>query len=106
MPGSIFTLITPFTRNSVLFGLFTFVFPVVLYCAWSALAFLDLSQNGTIQRGRVWRWSAAILLLPLVGAAAYLVANPGPSRASRLAVVAGGAAVMLLAFSLTWIRVN
>ena len=106
MPGSIFTLISPFTRNTVLFGLYDYVVPITLYCAWSALAFIDLARaNG--DRGRTWRWSLAILLLPMVGAAAYLVFGSATfSRPTRLAVVMGGVAVMLGAFGLTMLRIS
>ena len=106
MPGSIFTLITPFTRNTVLFGLFDYVVPIMLYCAWSALAFIDLARaNG--DSGRTWRWSLAILLLPVLGAAAYLVL--GSSQAARrmgVAFVTGGLAVIAAAVVITLARIS
>jgi peptidoglycan/LPS O-acetylase OafA/YrhL len=106
MPGSIFTLISPLTRNTVLFGLFDYVVPIMLYCAWSALAFLDLARaNG--DRGRTWRWSLAILLLPVAGAAAYLVwGSSPPSRRAGVAFVTGGLAIMVAAFAITLVRIS
>ena len=106
MPGSIFTLISPFTRNTVLFGLFDYVVPIMLYCAWSALAFIDLARaNG--DKGRTWRWSLAILLLPVIGAAAYLMfASSQRSRRAGVTFVTGGLAVMAAAFVITWMRIS
>lgn len=106
MPGSIFTLISPFTRNTVLFGLFDYVVPIMLYCAWSALAFIDLARSNG-EKGRTWRWSLAILLLPVVGAAAYLVfGSSQTARRSGVTFVTGGLAVMAAAFVLTWMRIS
>lgn len=106
MPGSIFTLITPFTRNTVLFGLFDYVVPIMLYCAWSALAFLDLARSKGDQ-GRTWRWSLAILLLPVVGAAAYLVfGTVNRARRTGITVVISGVAVMVAAFAITLVRIS
>ena len=106
MPGSIFTLISPFTRNTVLFGLYDYVLPITLYCAWSALAFIDLARaNG--DKSRTWRWSLAILLLPMVGAAAYLAfGTANGARRTGVTVVMGGAAVMAAAFVITMIRIS
>jgi hypothetical protein len=106
MPGSIFTLISPFTRNTVLFGLFDYVVPIMLYCAWSALAFLDLARADGDQ-GRTWRWSLVILLLPVLGAAAYLVfGSSEKARRTGVAFVTGGLAVMAAAFVITWVRIS
>ena len=106
MPGSIFTLFVPFTRNGLLFGLFDYVVPIMLYCAWSALAFIDLARaNG--DSGRTWRWSLAILLLPIIGAAAYLVfGSSEKARRTGVAFVTGGLAVMAAAFAITLARIS
>ena len=106
MSGSIFTLFMPFTRNTVLFGLFDYVMPIMLYCAWSALAFIDLARtNG--EKARTWRWSLAILLLPVVGAAAYLVfGSSQTARRTGVAFVSGGLAVMAAAFAITLVRIS
>ena len=106
MPGSIFTLFMPFNRNTLLFGLFDYVVPIMLYCAWSALAFIDLARaNG--ERARTWRWSLAILLLPVVGAAMYLAfGSSEKARRTGIAFVTGGLAVMAAAFVITWVRIS
>jgi len=77
-----------------------------LYCAWSALAFIDLARtNG--EKARTWRWSLAILLLPVVGAAAYLVfGSSQTARRTGVAFVGGGLAVMAAAFAITLVRIS
>jgi len=106
MSGSIFTLFMPFTRNTVLFGLFDYVVPIMLYCAWSALAFIDLARADG-DKGRTWRWSLVILLLPVLGAAVYLVfGSSQKARRTGVAFVTGGLAVMAAAFMITWVRIS
>jgi|KBSSwiStaDraftv2_1062776.scaffolds.fasta_scaffold235455_2 hypothetical protein len=107
MPGSILKLFMPMTQNSVLFGVYDYLLPIMLYSAWSTLAFLDLAREGPGNRTRAVRWSTAILLLPVAGAAGYLLFGGSTiPRNTRLAVVIGGAAVMLAAFGYTWIRIS
>ncbi len=107
MQGSILKLFMPLTQNSVLFGVYDYLLPIMLYCAWSTLAFLDLARAGDANRARTRSWSAAILLFPLAGAAAYLLFGGSViPRLTRVAVVAGGAAVVLAAFGYTWIRIS
>jgi hypothetical protein len=107
MPGSILKLFMPMTQNSVLFGVYDYLLPIMLYCAWSTLAFLDLARAGDTNRARTRYWSAAILVLPMAGAAGYLLLGGSAiPRLARIAVVAGGAAVMLAAFGYTWIRIS
>jgi len=106
MSGSIFTLFMPFTRNTVLFGLFDYVVPIMLYCAWSALAFIDLARADG-DKGRTWRWSLVILLLPVLGAAVYLVfGSSQKARRTGVAFVTGGLTVMAAAFMITWVRIS
>jgi hypothetical protein len=107
MPGSILKLFMPLSQNSVLFGIYDYLLPIMLYCAWSALAFLDLARSAEDNRGRTWQWSAAILLLPLAGAAGYLLfGSSSLSRLTRVAVVAGGVVVVAAAFGYTLIRIS
>lgn len=107
MPGSILKLFTPLTQNGVLFGVYDYLLPIMLYCAWSTLAFLDLARAGDANRARTRYWSAVILLFPFAGAAGYLLfGGSAVPRFTRVAVVAGGAAVALAAFGYTWIRIS
>lgn len=80
MPGSILSLITPLRINSVLFAVYDYLLPIMLYCAWSTLALLDLARDGEADRGRTLGWTAAILAVPVVGPAP--TSSP-PGRASR-----------------------
>jgi uncharacterized membrane-anchored protein len=107
MPGSILKLFMPITHNSLLFGVYDYLLPIMLYCAWSTLAFLDLARANDANHGRTWRWSAVILAFPLAGAAGYLLfGGSAMSRTARVAVVAGGIAVAAAAFGYTWIRIS
>ena len=107
MPGSILKLFMPMTQNSVLFGVYDYLLPIMLYCAWSTLAFLDLARAGDADRSRTLRWSAAILVFPVAGAAAYLLfGSSAIPRLTRVSVVAGGLAVVLAAFGYTWVRIS
>jgi hypothetical protein len=107
MPGSILSLFTPLRLNAVLFGVYDYLLPLMLYCAWSTLAFLDLARAPEHDRARVLRWSATVLLLPLVGAAAYLLtARSELGRPMRLVAVLGGIVVVAAAAALTVVRIS
>ena len=66
MQGSILKLFMPLTQNGVLFGVYDYLLPIMLYCAWSTLAFLDLARAGE-DRARTLRWSARDSALPTGG---------------------------------------
>jgi hypothetical protein len=107
MPGSITALFLPFRINGVLFGVYDYLLPIMLYAAWSTLVFLDLARAPDGDRSRVVRWSAIVLLLPLVGAAAYLLfGGSAIRRPVRIGAVAGGIAVVAAAFALTMARTS
>ena len=100
-------LITPLNWTTVLHGLYDFALPLTLYCVWSTLAFLDLAGADQSDRRKVWGWSAAILLLPFVGSAAYLLMRGSRAgRAARLTVVLGGGGAMLVAFGFTYLLIR
>jgi hypothetical protein len=85
----------PFTVASVITGLFAYVVPIVLAAGWAALAFVALAegQGG----GQAIGWGLVVLLLPWLGAAAYLLSGRrGPGRVSRRMAVASGALVVLV----------
>ena len=107
MPGSILSFVTPWRLNTVLFGVYDYLLPMMLYCAWSAVAFLDLADRADQEPGSASRWGAAVLLLPVAGAAAYLLAGrPTLSRVARLATVIGGLVVVAAAYALTFYRIR
>lgn len=107
MPGSILSLITPWRLNTVLFGVYDYLLPIMLYCAWSTVAFLDLAERAEEEPGVAARWSMAVLLLPVLGAVLYLLA--GRSRLSALArraTVFGGLVLVGAAYALTFYRIR
>ena len=72
-------------------SLYAYFLPLMLYAAWSTLAFWDLSRRSDVTSGATFGWTAAILLLPFVGALAYHVAGgSGIPRPLRTTLVAGG----------------
>jgi hypothetical protein len=107
MPGTILSFVTPWRLNTVLFGVYDYLVPIMLYCAWSTVAFLDLADRAEREPGAARRWGAAVLLLPAVGAAAYLVAGRSTlSRAARTATLIGGLVVVAAAYALTLYRIR
>ena len=107
MSGTILSFFTPWRFNVILFGVYDYLLPIMLYCAWSTAAFLDLSERAEKEPGMVTRWGAAILLLPVIGAAAYLVAGRSTlSKVSRLVTVAGGVVIVAAAYGLTFYRIR
>jgi len=65
----------PFTVASIVNGLFAYLVPLALAAAWAGLAFVSLAERaGRDERAeRTVLWGAAILLLPWLGGAAYLL---------------------------------
>ena len=58
-------------------------------------------------RRRVLGWCALVFLLPFVGSAAYLVLERGAlSRVTRVTVLAGGAAVVLAAYGVSFALIS
>ncbi len=107
MPGSILTIFTPLSVNSVLFGVYDFILPIMLYCALSALVFLDLAQSEDRGAGRIVGWTAAVLLLPVIGSVAYLAFAGGTlPRARRLTVLITSLIVLGAAYGYTFVRVS
>ena len=82
----------------IVVSLYGYFLPLMLYAAWSTLAFWDLGRRANLSRGAAIGWTAAILLLPFIGALAYHVAGgseiPKPLRAT---LVGGGLAIFALA---------
>ncbi len=74
-----------------------FFFPLMLFTVWAALAFSDLGSRTDLEPAGRFGWSAAILALPWLGAAAYHLVGrskvPGPVRA---AMIGGGILVYVV----------
>jgi hypothetical protein len=95
----------------LLFGLYGYLLPFVLYAAWTSLAFWDIARRASggepehaMVRGAAIAWVAAILLIPFVGAAAYHAlgrsAIPGWLRALFVAGGLGAYLIILVVGSL------
>ncbi|MGE0551940.1 MAG: PLDc N-terminal domain-containing protein [Gemmatimonadales bacterium] len=86
----------------VLLDLYGFVLPFMLYAAWSTLVFWDLGRREDLSAGATSGWLAVVLLLPFVGALAYLLAaRTALPRHFRVSVVSAGVGMYLLVLLLT-----
>ncbi len=84
------------------FTVLVYLLPLLLYCSWSTLVFLELA-NAPPPAPRVWAWSLATCCLPFVGPALFLTVGPTRlDRATRWATVGGGAALVALGLILTY----
>ncbi|HEX5590957.1 MAG TPA: right-handed parallel beta-helix repeat-containing protein [Candidatus Limnocylindrales bacterium] len=83
------------TLTTVL-GLYGYVFPLVLYAAWVAIALWDLVRREPVSDRRRIGWMAVVLVVPVLGPVAYFVAGGSPiSRPVRWFLVLGGLAIYL-----------
>ena len=72
-------------------NLYGYLFPFMLYAAWSSLALWDIGRRADLPRGAAVGWIVAILILPFVGAMAYhMFGGSSVPRYLRSAVVGGG----------------
>ncbi len=107
MHGSILSFFTPFGVNGLLFRVYDYLLPVMLYCGWSALAILDLARAGAGERSKMVRWAAVVLLVPMVGPALYLLfGNSSIARGVRFGVVLGGVMIVVAAYGITLVRIS
>lgn len=105
--GTILSFFTPWRFNVILFGVYDYLVPLMLYCAWSTVALLDLSDRFEREPAVATRWSAAVLLLPVVGAVAYLAfGRSSLSRLTRYASVLGGLVLVAASYALTFYRIR
>ncbi len=92
---SLFSVNSPATAFQWWFVVYLYVLPFMLYASWAALSLLDLNERAA-QGGR-WLWGAVVLLLPVVGGAAYLITSARSLRpTSRYAIVFAGLLVWLI----------
>jgi hypothetical protein len=98
---SLFSLSHPATLFQVWFVVYLYLLPFLLYAAWSSLALMDLAERDD-DGGRVG-WGVLIVLLPLLGAACYLLASAASlRRPARVATVVAGLCVWLLPLAVGW----
>ena len=78
-------------------GLYGYLFPLMLYTAWVVLALWDLARREELSGGTRAAWTAAVLVVPLVGPLAYLVVGGSRIPAGmRWVLILGGLAVYVL----------
>ena len=81
----------------LVFALYGYLLPFVLYAAWTSLAFWDLARRDDLGRGAVLAWIAVVLLVPFLGVIAYhALGRPKLPGWLRAAVVGGGVAAYLV----------
>lgn len=74
-----------------LFSLYGYYLPFVLLAAWVTLALWDIVRRDDLDGGGAMAWMAAVLVVPFVGAIAYLFAGGSDiPLGQRLMVVVGG----------------
>ena len=92
MLPSLFSLTRPATPYQWLFAIYCYVMPIVLYATWAAVSLMDMFDSP-----RSARWGLAVLLIPLLGGATYLLTSAaGMTRRARYAIVFGGLVIWLI----------
>lgn len=81
----------------VVIGLYGYLFPLMLYTAWVVLSLWDLARREELSGGTRAAWTAAVLVVPLVGPLAYLVVGGSRIPAGmRWVLILGGLVIYLL----------
>ena len=79
------------TLWQLLFQLYGYLMPFVLYAAWAALAIKDIDTNDKVKGGMKYVWLAIVYLVPFFGVLTYHLAGPSNiSRAMKLGAIIGG----------------
>jgi plastocyanin len=82
---------------TLVFALYGYLLPFVLYAAWTSLALWDLARRDDLGRGAAIGWIAVILLVPFLGVIAYhVLGRPKLPAWLRAAVVGGGLVAYLV----------
>jgi hypothetical protein len=90
---SLFSLGQPASLFQVWFVVYLYALPILLWTAWTTLAFLDLGEA----RDSAVGWAVAILVVPLVGAGLYLLTRAESFTAtSRRAMVLAGLVIWVV----------
>ncbi|MFP4636364.1 MAG: hypothetical protein ACLFRD_10915 [Nitriliruptoraceae bacterium] len=82
-------------------GLYATVLPFALVGGWIALSLWDLARREDLARPAVVGWSVAVLVVPVVGAAAYLLGAGDLPRWKAVTFVGGGVLGYLLIVALS-----
>ena len=88
----------------VTIGLYATVLPFALLGAWLAVALWDLAgqvRDEQLGTGAAAGWSAAVLVVPVVGVAAYLLTRARLPRSLAALYLGGGVVAYLVVLLLT-----
>ena len=86
----------------LLFQLYGYLMPFVLYAAWTALALYDLNTNDKLSGGKRYLWIAVVFLIPFFGVLAYHLIGPSSiSKTMKYAAIGGGLISYLIILILT-----
>jgi hypothetical protein len=101
---SLFSLMSPATSYQWLFAIYCYAIPILLYGAWASVAMLDMLEAPPERRSAIW--GLAVLLVPLVGGAAYLLTRSfALTSRAKYAIVIGGLIVWLIPLTFGVIQV-
>ena len=79
------------TLWQLLFQLYGYLMPFVLYAAWAALAIKDIDSNDKVNGSMKYVWLGVVYLVPFFGVLVYHLAGPSAiSRSMKLAAIVGG----------------
>lgn len=82
----------------VLFGLYAYVLPLVLYTSWVALGLWDIARRDDLTKGKAIGWIAIILVIPFLGVIAYHVLGKSTIPAWQRWVFIGGGMLVYVLF--------
>jgi len=95
MLPSIFSMTPPANSYQWLCAIYCYALPIMLYGAWAAVSLMDMFDSPPTRRSVAW--GLAVLLIPIAGGAAYLIARAASlTTKARLAMVVGGLLVWLV----------
>jgi Phospholipase_D-nuclease N-terminal len=81
----------------LVFALYGYLLPFVLYAAWTSLALWDLARRDDLGRWAAVGWIAVVLLVPFLGVIAYhVLGRPRLPAWLRVAVIGGGLVAYLV----------
>jgi hypothetical protein len=91
---------------ALLIGLYGYVLPLILYCSWVVISVWDLVRREDLGSNARLAWTAAVIIVPLIGPLAYLFASRSPiPLGMRLVLTVGGilvyVALIALGFALS-----
>ncbi|EQA36667.1 phospholipase D-nuclease N-terminal domain protein [Leptospira inadai serovar Lyme str. 10] len=83
---------------TLLFNFYGYYLPYILFALWASLALVDLAKREDVTPKQGSLWTAAIVVVPLLGAAAYHIFGGSkiPDWAKKSLVYGGGGLLILV----------